>query len=72
LLVDRKASLAIEKENDSSERFIEAVGLSSYSTSQPTVISYLSKYENFWNQLELYQKLKHYDKMPRIYQHSGS
>ncbi|MGA9153118.1 MAG: hypothetical protein WBZ36_21280, partial [Candidatus Nitrosopolaris sp.] len=42
LVVDRKASLAIEKVNDSSERFIEAVGLSSYSTSQPTVISYLS------------------------------
>ncbi|HET7389748.1 MAG TPA: HAMP domain-containing sensor histidine kinase [Nitrososphaeraceae archaeon] len=63
LVVDRKASLAIEKVNDSSERFIEAVGLSSYSTSQPTVISYLSIFENFWNQLELYQKLKQHDKM---------
>jgi two-component system, OmpR family, sensor histidine kinase VicK len=63
LVVDRKASLAIEKVNDSSERFTEAVGLSSYSTSQPTVISYLSIFENFWNQLELYQKLKQHDKM---------
>ena len=63
LVVDRKASLAIEKVNDSNERFIEAVGLSSYSTSQPTVISYLSIFENFWNQLELYQKLKQHDKM---------
>jgi sugar-specific transcriptional regulator TrmB len=63
LVVDKKASLAIEKVNDSSDRFIEAVGLSSYSTSQPTVISYLSIFENFWNQLELYQKLKHHDKM---------
>jgi hypothetical protein len=34
LLVDRNASLAIEKVNDSNERFTEAVGLSSYSTSQ--------------------------------------
>jgi hypothetical protein len=63
LLVDRKASLAIEKVNDSSEHFTEAVGLSSYSTSEPTVISYLSIFENFWNQLELYQKLKQHDKM---------
>jgi nitrogen-specific signal transduction histidine kinase/sugar-specific transcriptional regulator TrmB len=63
LVVDRKASLAIEKVNDSSEFFIEAVGLASYSTSQPTVASYLSIFENFWNQLELYQKLKQHDKM---------
>jgi len=52
LVVDRKASLVIEKVDDSKERFIEAVGLSIYSTSQPTVISYLSIFENFWNQLE--------------------
>jgi len=63
LVVDRKASLAIEKINDLSEHFIDAVGLSSYSTSQPTVISYLSIFENFWSQLELYQKLKQHDKM---------
>jgi two-component system, OmpR family, sensor histidine kinase VicK len=63
LVVDRKASLAIEKVKDSSERFTEAVGLSSYSTSQPTVGSYVSIFENFWNQLELYQKVKQHDKM---------
>ncbi len=63
LVVDRGTSLAIEKVNDSSECFTEAVGLSSYSTSEPTVISYISIFENFWNQLELYQKLKQHDKM---------
>ena len=63
LIVDRKASLAIEKVDDSKESFIEAVGLSTYSTSQPTVISYLSIFENFWNQLELYEKLKEHDKL---------
>src|ERR1700756_2009845 len=50
-------------DNDSKESFVEAVGLSTYSTSQPTVISYLSIFENFWNQLELYQKLRTHDKM---------
>jgi hypothetical protein len=73
LLVDRKASLAIEKVNDSSEHFTEAVGLSSYSTSEPTVISYLSIFENFWNQLELYQKLKTtLQDATGIYQYCGS
>jgi two-component system sensor histidine kinase VicK len=65
LIVDRKASLVIEKVDDSKESFIEAVGLSTYSTSQPTVISYLSIFENFWNQVELYEKLKEHDKMQK-------
>jgi signal transduction histidine kinase len=63
LVVDRKASLVIEKVDDSKESFIEAVGLSTYSTSEPTITSYLSIFENFWNQLELYEKLKEHDKM---------
>ena len=63
MVVDRKASLVIEKVDDSKESFIEAVGLSTYSTSEPTITSYLSIFENFWNQLELYEKLKEHDKM---------
>jgi signal transduction histidine kinase len=63
LIVDRKSSLVIEKMDDSKEDFIEAVLLSTYSTRTPTVISYLSMFENFWNQVELYQKLKQHDKM---------
>ncbi|MGC2573953.1 MAG: hypothetical protein WA364_20750 [Candidatus Nitrosopolaris sp.] len=63
LVVDRKISLAIEKIDDLKESFIEAVGLSTYSTSQPTVTSYLPIFENFWNQLELYEKLKEHGKM---------
>jgi two-component system, OmpR family, sensor histidine kinase VicK len=65
LVVDRKASLVIEKVDDSKESFIEAVGLSTYSTSEPTIMSYLSIFENFWNQLELYKKLKEHDKMQK-------
>ena len=72
LVVDRKASLVIEKVDDSKERFIEAVGLSIYSTSQPTVISYLSIFENFWNQLELYEKLKEHDKMQKQFINIGA
>jgi signal transduction histidine kinase len=65
LVVDRKASFVIEKVDDSKESFIEAVGLSTYSTSEPTITSYFSIFENFWNQLELYEKLKEHDKMQK-------
>ena len=65
LIVDRKFSFAIEKVDDAKEEFIEAVGLSTYSTSTPTVVSYVSIFENFWNQLELYEKLSANEKMER-------
>ncbi|HEY7079520.1 MAG TPA: HAMP domain-containing sensor histidine kinase, partial [Nitrososphaeraceae archaeon] len=65
LIVDRKASLAIEKVDDSKAEFIEAVGLSTYSTSTPTVASYVSIFENFWSQIELYDKLRANEKMER-------
>jgi two-component system sensor histidine kinase VicK len=58
LIVDRKASLVIEKVNDSKTEFIETIGLSTYSTSKPTISSYVSIFENFWNQIELYEKLR--------------
>jgi two-component system sensor histidine kinase VicK len=72
LVVDRKKSLVIEKVDDSKESFEEAVGLSTYSTSEPTVMSYVSIFENFWSQIELYEQLKianentkRHDKMQR-------
>ena len=58
MVVDRKSSLVMEKVDDSKETFVEAVGLSTYSTSEPTIMSYVSVFENFWNQIELYEKLK--------------
>jgi two-component system sensor histidine kinase VicK len=72
LVVDRMKSLVIEKVDDSKESFEEAVGLSTYSTSEPTVMSYVSIFENFWSQIELYEQLKianentkRHDKMQR-------
>jgi hypothetical protein len=51
LVVDRKVSLAIEKTDDSKLEFIEAIGLSTYSDSEPTVMSYVSIFEGLWKQL---------------------
>jgi len=65
LVVDRNASLVIEKIDDSKENFLEAAGLATYSTSGPTVISYVSIFENFWNQVEVYERLKGHDIMQK-------
>jgi two-component system sensor histidine kinase VicK len=65
LVVDRKESLAIEKTDDSKLEFIEAIGLSTYSDSEPTVMSYVSIFEGLWKQAELVDQLEAHDKMQR-------
>jgi two-component system, OmpR family, sensor histidine kinase VicK len=63
LVVDRKESLAIEKTDDSKLDFIEAVGLTTYSNSEPTVMSYISIFEALWGQAELVNQLKAHDRL---------
>ena len=65
LVVDRKESLAIEKKDDSKLDFIEAVGLTTYSNSEPTVMSYISIFEALWRQAELVDQLKAHDRLQR-------
>jgi two-component system, OmpR family, sensor histidine kinase VicK len=72
IVADKKESLVIEKIDDSTENFVEAAGLATYSNSKPTVMSYVSIFENLWNQAELYlhikeahEKLKMHDKMQK-------
>jgi two-component system sensor histidine kinase VicK len=57
-VADRQIALVIEKKDDTKENFIDAVGLATYSTSKPTVSSYVSIFENLWAQTELYRQLK--------------
>ena len=63
LVVDREKSLAIEKTDDSKHDFIDAIGLATFSTSKPTVLSYVSIFESLSNQIKLYEQLKVHDKM---------
>lgn len=63
LVVDKRESLVIEKTDDSKENFEDAIGLSTYSTSKPTVISYVSIFESLINQIKLYERLKIHGKM---------
>jgi hypothetical protein len=45
VVVDRKASLVIEKVDDLKEDFVDTIGSATYSTSKPTVLSYISIFE---------------------------
>jgi two-component system, OmpR family, sensor histidine kinase VicK len=65
LVIDRKVSLAIEKTDDSKLDFMEAVGLATYSNSEPTVVSYVSIFEALWKQAELVNQLEVHDKLQR-------
>jgi signal transduction histidine kinase len=58
MIVDRKYVLATELKDDSKLSFEEAVGLTTFSTSQPTVLSYLSIFESLWIQTEMSEDLK--------------
>jgi signal transduction histidine kinase len=63
VVVDRKQSLVIEKTDDSKEEFIDAVGLATYSTSKPTVLSYISIFDSLSKQVKLYEELKTHGRM---------
>jgi two-component system, OmpR family, sensor histidine kinase VicK len=53
IISDTKLSLAVELKDDTKSKFIEAIGLSSYSNSKPTVWTYTSVFENLWMQTEI-------------------
>jgi signal transduction histidine kinase len=58
LIVDKKVSLVMELKDDTKETFHEAIGLSTYSNSKAGVLSFVSIFENLWEQTELIQQLK--------------
>ena len=58
LVVDKSHSLVIEIRDDSKTNFEEAIGLSVYSNSKASVLSYLSLMENLWLESEIHEQLK--------------
>jgi two-component system, OmpR family, sensor histidine kinase VicK len=65
LIVDRESSLAVELKDDTNDSIQQAIGLSSYSNSKSTVLSYVSMFETLWKQTEMYEQLKIHDKMQK-------
>ena len=65
IIIDRKESFVIEIKDNSKETFGEAIGFASYSNSKPTVLSYISIFESFWLQTEIYKKVKETEQMQK-------
>jgi signal transduction histidine kinase len=65
IIIDRKESFVIEIKDNSKETFGEAVGFATYSNSKPTVLSYISIFESFWLQTEIYKKVKETEQMQK-------
>jgi two-component system sensor histidine kinase VicK len=66
LIVDRKVSLSVEVKDDTKYTSDKAMGLTSYSNSKSTVLSYVSIFESLWTQLDLYEQLKELNKQQQF------
>ncbi len=66
LLVDKKYSLAVELNDDTKHRTVDAIGFSTYSNSKSTVLSYASIFETLWRQSELHERLEELNEELRL------
>jgi two-component system sensor histidine kinase VicK len=65
VVVDRKYSLIMEIKHESEQTFTAAIGLSSYSTSRPTILSYISIFDLLSRQSELQESLRQTDSLKK-------
>jgi signal transduction histidine kinase len=57
-MIDKKSVLTIELKDDNKDLLEDAIGLSTFSTSAPTVLSYISIFESLWTLTEMYENLR--------------
>jgi len=62
VLVDKKECIIIESKDDAKDISYSAAGLATYSNSKSIVSSYVSIFESFWKQTELYEQLEESNK----------
>lgn len=63
LIVDKKVAFIVETKDDSKASFHEAVGLALLSNSNPTVLPYVTIFESFWRETELYERARESDRI---------
>jgi signal transduction histidine kinase len=67
VLVDKKECVIVEAREDAEGNSYHAAGLTTYSDSESIVSSYISIFESFWKQTELYEKLEESNKQLKIH-----
>jgi len=62
VLVDKRECVIVELKDDTEDNSYNASGLTTYSDSKSIVSSYISIFESFWKQTELYEQLEESNK----------
>ena len=62
VVVDKKECVIVELKEDAEDNSYRAAGLTTYSDSKSIVSSYISIFESFWKQSELYEQLEESNK----------
>jgi signal transduction histidine kinase len=67
VLVDKKECIIVESREDAEDNSYHAAGLTTYSDSESIVSSYISIFESFWKQTELYEQLEESNKQLKVH-----
>ena len=67
VLVDKKKCVIVELREDAEDNSYRAAGLTTYSDSESIVSSYISIFESFWKQTELYEQLEESNKQLKVH-----
>ncbi len=57
-ILDRAKTMIWEIKDDNKDNFVEALGMAIYIESEQPALSYVSIFNNLWNQSEMYEKLQ--------------
>lgn len=63
LIVDSSACLVVETKDDSRSKFSEAVGQATFTNSKATILPFVTIFESFWRETELYERAREADKV---------
>ena len=67
VLVDKKECVIVELKGDAEDNSYRSTGLTTYSDSKSIVSSYISIFESFWKQAELYEQLEESNKQLKVH-----
>ena len=69
LITDKSTVFIIETKDDSRSQFKDAVGNAMYSTNVSTVLPYVTIFESFWRETDLYEKAREADRIKDEFVH---
>ena len=63
LIIDRKSAYIVETKDDSKAAFKDAIGNAVFSNSKSAVLPFVTIFESFWRETDLYEKAKESDRV---------